>query len=85
MDIARASRKFPSGWAFPQVTSAPQVMRLLMLSKMFKINALATVGTGLRAANVAISETTVQTRFRMRGETGGLRTLWKSKRCSSES
>jgi hypothetical protein len=63
MDIGRASRRCPIlGWAFPQVTSAPQVMRLLMLSKMFKINALATVGTGLRAANIAISETTVQTR-----------------------
>jgi hypothetical protein len=63
MGIGRARKRCPIlGWAFPQVTSAPWVIRLAILSKVFQINALATVETGLRAANIAIVETTVQTR-----------------------
>jgi hypothetical protein len=55
MDIGWARRRCPIlGWAFPQVTSAPQVVRLSILSKVFQINELVTVGTGLRAANIAI-------------------------------
>src|SRR6266436_2185017 len=53
METSWTLRRCPIlGWAFPQVTSTPEVVRLSILIKLFQINALATGGTGLRAANI---------------------------------